>query len=308
MSSLHGAICTNPLELDVQRPQRVPTVFSGVPTIRNAFDRGTSCLPSCQQTLSPATVCWPFEVFLLVCIGQLRSRSSTLAVRRRGSDDLIFYTSPRLPFYFGLNVLPTSIETAINLHFSVSSLSPLNRAQSHIMPSEKKSVASCPSASSKVSVCMPGDPPSSERSTKRQSSRRSGPVKQEFSSTEVTWLGYRLFLSSMRIATHVANADHDRDHPHNPEHKFSCLPDVVDGLGFADYTTYRLLSDSELPFTTYTLDANSQRITARQQKLGQYLAGLMLPMQEETCPPGRDVGCMCASTPVNINAQWDPAC
>ena len=80
-----------------------------------------------------------------------------------------------------------------------------------------------------------------------------------------------------------------------PKHKFSCLPDPVDGLGYADYTTTcMMLTDSETPFTTFSIDVGPPDIVHRHQSMRRRIETIMTPFEADPCYKTTATDCMFA--------------
>ncbi len=80
-----------------------------------------------------------------------------------------------------------------------------------------------------------------------------------------------------------------------PNHKFTCLPDVVGGLDYSEYTTSLMLTDREPPFTVYSLSVDSPNNVDRYHNMSQRIEDMMMPFETEPCYAKTATGCMCAS-------------
>ncbi|KAB5582784.1 hypothetical protein GE09DRAFT_282669 [Coniochaeta sp. 2T2.1] len=95
---------------------------------------------------------------------------------------------------------------------------------------------------------------------------------------------------SSRSSRRAANASSSRQKhsSRKPKHKFSTLPDVVEGLRYDEYTTSQTLNDLESPFTVYSLSIgllNSDRGTA----VGERIEYIMDPFKGEQWHTGAAV-------------------
>jgi len=79
-----------------------------------------------------------------------------------------------------------------------------------------------------------------------------------------------------------------------PKHKFSYLPESVDGLGYAEYTTCMMLTRSETPFTTFSLDVGPPDIVQHRQNMRRRIEDIMTPFEADSRQERIATGCMCA--------------
>lgn len=78
-----------------------------------------------------------------------------------------------------------------------------------------------------------------------------------------------------------AEVEYHSNNREKPRHKFSCVPDIVGGLRYTEYTTSRMLAECEPPFTVYSLGVASPNQVDRHHVMSQRIDDIMMPFKTE---------------------------
>lgn len=87
---------------------------------------------------------------------------------------------------------------------------------------------------------------------------------------------------------------HDSNDREKPRHRFSCLPDIVGGLRYTEYSTSRMFAESEPPFTVHSLGVGSPNHVDRHHVMSRRIDDMMMPFKTEPHCGTTRAECMCS--------------
>lgn len=194
--------------------------------------------------------------------------------------------APALPSTALINDTPHSLgfvkvlrtHLSLKKNFNTAAYQPTASSQFRSMSSEKPTANSAPCKSSKRSAHRQRDPTSSRKPPASRPLQDAYSVVPKAGSEEV---------EDSFTTRQPPLIGYDVSDRRKPDHKFSCLADLVDGTAFIDFTT------SDPPFNHLSLN-NTPNNHGKRHSMNQRIEDIMLPFKTEPYYTSAMTSCMWA--------------